>query len=51
MTFNKHFPDRQPVPIRGLTPEQRAWALRLAWYASTAMLVAGYVILFIFWDR
>lgn len=50
MMFNKYFPNR-PAPTRtGVSPEARAWLLRGAWYVSLAMLVAGYVLLFLFWD-
>ncbi len=45
MTFNKWFPGRVETRPPALTQAGRAWALRGAWYTSTAMLVVGYVLL------
>jgi hypothetical protein len=49
--FNKWFPDRASAERKGATPVTRAWLLRGAWYVSTLMLVAGYVLLFVYWSR
>ena len=51
MTFNKHFPHPAMPARKTISPEARAWFLRAAWYASTAMLVVGYILIFALWDR
>lgn len=50
MTFNKWFPYRPETRARGLPPLARAWMLRGAWYVSLAMLVVGYILVFLFFD-
>lgn len=49
MSFNKWYPNRLESAPRRTQAETRAWALRVAWYASTMMLIAGYVLLFLQW--
>lgn len=50
MSFNKHFPHRIPPEPKGLQPVDRALFFRLATYASTAMLIVGYALIWVFWD-
>lgn len=49
MTFNKWFPGRVQRPWAPTAAERRATAFRLAWWASTLMLVVGYVLAYVFW--
>jgi hypothetical protein len=46
MSFNKHFPDapEASAPDDAVIRLRRARVLRLAWLASTLMLVTGYVL-------
>lgn len=51
MSFNKYLPDPPRPETAPVSPEARAWLLRGAWYASAAMLIAGYVLMFVLWNR
>jgi len=49
--FNKWDPDRPLPERRASKAEMRAWMMRGAWYVSTMMLIVGYVLIFVFWNR
>lgn len=51
MSYNKWFPHRPDEPRRRTVNERRGVLLRVAWYASLLMLMAGYVLMFVLWDR
>jgi hypothetical protein len=51
VSFNKWFPDQAADDRAAALALRRAWALRFAWYASLLMLVMGYVLMVVFWNR
>lgn len=48
--FNKHFPDRPEESSTLLSKLDRAIFFRLATYISTAMLIVGYVMIWLYWE-
>lgn len=48
--FNKHFPYRPEPPKPRFTNVDRAVFFRLATWASTLMLITGYVLIYFLWD-
>jgi hypothetical protein len=48
--FNKHFPHRIVEQPKGLTKLDRAVLFRMMTYMSTAMLIVGYVLIWVLWE-